>query len=561
MATHTYTINASKCAIIKAASPGTHAALTETVKLDADSKTAVLCEFDLSSVPAGELIQGVSLDAYLASITNSDGGASSGAVSYHTYDEPFDPDTVVWNDTGFSAVYGIGFRYSSWNGKSYNSSNIESYLNIVLPSWKNVIRYVLWNDNNSASYSQPTINTSAAESNKLCITVTTRDSIPTATDLKPSQAFMDASKVQRVSWTYNNASGGVQKSFQIQKSSDNSTWSDVATVTSADAFYNLPENTFTAGNWYWRVKVTSQWDIAGDWSASALVVAQADPVAPYITSVSDSPRPVVAWQSDGQQAYQLQAGDYTSGTVYGTAKTHTIPVYLPDGLTTIKLRVQNAFGLWSPWAEVDTTITHTGIVAVVLSATHVNSEVYLSWTGAHDVYYIYRDNELIAKTTEKEYIDRLTIGEHTYKARGAVGDAYDISDAVAVTSVCKTAMMAEIGAYDWVYLYSRRGVRPSTSAAISQQVVYQHYDGRALPVADIAEYVDEAYTLCYAFLTIEEADKARALLGKTVIFKTPRGERIIGVLESMPYERDRWSTDFTFTIRAIDYQPEVTYDV
>lgn len=259
--------------------------------------------------------------------------------------------------------------------------------------------------------------------------------------------------------------------------------------------------------------------------------------------------------------YQIQAGDYDSGEIYGTVKAYKVPEYLPDGTATVRVRVKNSFGLWSTWAEADIVIAHTSVADIELRATHENSEIYLDWTGIHDVYYIYRDGVLIGKTTDRQYVDRLTLGEHAYTVRGAVGNAYDLSDTVTATAVCKNAMMADVDNIAWVYCRCRRNTKPSTSASISQQVTYQHYAGRALPVADVAEYVDEAYTFDYSFLSTTEAAKARELLGKVVVFKTPRGECIIGVLESTPYERDRWSTDFTFTVRAVDYQPGVTYDV
>lgn len=549
----TYTIDATKSAIIKLNTPDTHVTLTSTVKLDISAMNALLCEFDISSVPSGQLIKSVKAKVYLDSITNSSGGSSKGYISYKIGATDFNASTVTWN-----SAYPWNQPYNRMYDTYYDSTKTGSYLSLGTTSFNTKMYFVLWNYYDSTNFSQPTINTTAAESNKPQIVVTTEDSVPTATDLHPINTYADGAKVTRLSWTYSNEAGGAQKSFQIQKSQDNTTWSDVATVTSADAFYDLPEDTFSAGDWYWRVKVTSYWDIVSEWSAGAKLVVVSMPNAPYITSATTAPRPVVAWQAVGQQAYQITAGTYDSGTMYGTDKTYTIPIYLPDGATAIKVRIQNSFGLWSPWAEVSVTVTHSGVATVTLSAAQSNAEVSLSWTGNHSIYYIYRDDALIAKTTAKSYTDRLANGAHSYTVRGATGDDYDLSAAVQVTAVCTTAMMADIDNISWVYLRGRRAAKPSLAASVSQQVIYQHYSGRTLPVADISEHVDEAYTFEYSVLTVAEANAVRALLGKVVIFKTPR-DCIIGVLESMPYERDRWSTDFTFTIRAIDYREAVEY--
>jgi hypothetical protein len=547
----TRTLNATKCAVIREATPSTHVTLASTFLLESDYGSALLCEFDLSTIPDGELIQSVKLDVYIASITNGGNGSTSGYVSCHEYGADFNAETITWNTSGFSR-----YSYPSWQGIPY--SGASAYIHGSIDERSTKLRFILWNYTNPSANATPTINTSTSSSNKLTLTVTTSDSVPTAQNLTPNQTFIDGAASQQLSWTYSNEAGGAQKSFQIQKSQDNSTWADVATVTSANTYYDLPADTFSAGHWYWRVKVTSEWDIASEWSASAHIVVQADPAAPYITSGGTGPRPTVVWQAVDQQAYQITAGTYDSGTVFGTVKTHKVPIYLPDGAATVKVRIQNSFGLWSPWSEVGLTVTHSGVATVTLSATQSNSEISLSWTGAHGIYYIYRDDDLIASTTAKSYVDRLTNGAHSYTVRGATDDAYDLSAAVPVTAVCTTAMMADIDNISWVYLRGRRGAKPSVSASISQQIVYQHYSGRALPVADISEHVDEAYTFEYSFLTVAEANAARALLGKVVIFKTPR-DCIIGVLESTPYNRDRWSTDFTFTIRAVDYLSGVTY--
>lgn len=394
-------------------------------------------------------------------------------------------------------------------------------------------------------------------------TLTTIDSASSCSLISPVSAFVDGDAPSRFTWMHEIPTGSAQTAYDLQYSTDNGEhWTSFAAgVASAEQHADILAGTLPAGTLLWRARTYNTDNVAGDWSAVATIVVQAAPAAPSIMSASASPRPVIAWQAVGQQAYRVRAGEYDTGAVYGTAKTYKIPIYLPDGPMTIQVAVQNAFGLWSPWASVDITIAHTGVVAVQAVAAHDNSEITLTWTGAHEIYYIYRDGHLIAKTTERQYVDRLALGTHSYAVRGASGDAYDLSEAVTASAVCKTAMMADIDDIDWVYLRSRRGAKPATSASISQQVAYQHYAGRALPVADVAEYIDEAYSFDYSFLSTAEAAKARALLGKVVVLKTPRDECIIGVLESTPYERDRWSTDFAFTIRAVDRREAVTYDV
>ncbi|MFR7742812.1 MAG: hypothetical protein ACLU3I_05640 [Acutalibacteraceae bacterium] len=59
----------------------------------------------------------------------------------------------------------------------------------------------------------------------------------------------------------------------------------------------------------------------------------------------------ITWQTSEQEAYQLTlSSGYASGTVYGTEKAWRSPVYLADGSYTVRVRVQNKYGMWSEWS-------------------------------------------------------------------------------------------------------------------------------------------------------------------------------------------------------------------
>ncbi len=560
MATHTITVYPSKCAIISSSTPNAVIPVTANVTLGPNNENALIVQFDVKSALNGKIPK-----KYVPCVrlTGLDGTIGAADVSYqypagrYNLSGEFDlTDDATWNNVPWP-LRPIG--YDSWKGMSVDASKINT--NIELSEFSPAPAsgtFIFWNDEYLIDKDKPIITTGAAV-NKPYLVITADDSVPAATELTPTNIYFEGNRTQRLAWKYANDTGGNQKAFAIQKSTDGTTWIDVASMQSPNQYYDAPAGTFAAGTAYWRVKVTSQWDIQSEWSEAALVMVISAPATPAITAVDATPRPTVSWQSTGQQAYQVRIGSHDSGIVYGTDKSYKSPVYLPDGETPVMVRIMNQYRMWSGWAEMIATIAHAGVAAIDLRATHDSSEVYLDWTGAHDIYYVYRDGELIARTKDKAYVDHMAIGAHDYGVRGATGDAYDLSRDVAVTACCKTAMIAEVGVYDWIHLKCKRQGKPSTSASITQQVTYQHYAGRELPVADITEYSDEAYTFAYSVL--HDTGALRALLGKTVVIKTPRGECVIGVLESMPYERDRWSTDYTLTIRAVDYKPGVTYDV
>ena len=168
----------------------------------------------------------------------------------------------------------------------------------------------------------------------------------------------------------------------------------------------------------------------------------------------------------------------------------------------------------------------------------------------------------IGKTDKLQFVDYYSIGTHKYEVRGVIGDNYDMSSAAEITLECKMAMIADTETCVWHVLRHKRGVEPIVSVSTTHDVVYQHYAGRRLPMAEIAYYEDERYSFEYAFLDRTGAIAIRnALLGHVVVLKTPHGECYIGILESMSYSTDSIATDVQFTMHAVDWKEIITYDV
>lgn len=397
-------------------------------------------------------------------------------------------------------------------------------------------------------------------------TLTTIDSTSSCAPVSPVSTFIDGSTVNRFTWEHTIETGTAQSAYDLQYSIDNgATWTDIASaVASENQYCDVPADTLPAGTLLWRVRTYNADGAAGTWSDSATIVVQAAPAAPLITSVTATPRPEIAWQSSGQQAYQVTAGDYNSGAVFGTIKTHKIPMFLPDGSTSIRVRIQNEFGLWSAWAAVDIIVANAGSGAIALSAmVDANTDVHLTWQaiGEGMWYYIYRDGALIGRTGETTFTDHLAIGLCSYTVRAVAGDDYILSAPVAVDVACDTAVVADVDTFDWRKLLYLRDAEPVIKASATRQVTYQHYSGRRFPLAEIAEYEDETYSFEYSFLDRAEAMAVRGLLGKIVAVKTPHGECYVGVLEAMPYGTDWAATDVAFTVRAVDYKDVIEYEI
>lgn len=395
-------------------------------------------------------------------------------------------------------------------------------------------------------------------------TVTTLDKASTCTARKPINIYVDGSIENEFRWEHTNSTGTEQTAYDLQYSADSgTTWVNIAqSIASTVEKCNVAANTLPSGMLKWRVRTYNADGIAGEWCSPVEIIVIAAPKAPAIATATETPRPEITWSADEQQGYQVQTIGYDSGIVYGTIKKHKIPNYLPDGITEIRVRVQNEYGMWSEWARVSVTVSNAQIGKIDLTTQTENAEAILKWTGKHTLYYIYRDGILIGKTVGMEFIDHYSIGTHKYTVRGVVGDNYDMSNAAEITLECKIAMIADVETCAWHVLRHKRGAEPIVSVSTTHDVAYQHYAGRRLPMAEIADYEDESYSFEYAFLDRAEAIAIRnALLGHVVVLKTPHGECYIGILESMSHSTDSIATDVQFTMRAVDWKEEITYDV
>jgi len=201
-------------------------------------------------------------------------------------------------------------------------------------------------------------------------------------------------------------------------SHDGSSWGDPVYIAGNTNRYTQQASTFPSGTNFWRARSYNEDASPGDWSDSKQFIVVAAPEAPYY-EVTNTPRPTISWVSDEQQAFQVQMGDYDSGLVFGTAQSFKCPVYLPNGSTTVRVRVMNQYNLWSDWSGTQITIANTPGTAPVLTVT-AGADAQLTWTdvGASR-YLIYRDGALIGETDGLSFTDRYANGQASYFVRAA----------------------------------------------------------------------------------------------------------------------------------------------
>lgn len=399
------------------------------------------------------------------------------------------------------------------------------------------------------------------------MTLSVEDVPPTAWAISPKDVVVDGSKDQIFIWGHASSTGTAQSKTDLQKSTDGSTWTALTTVTGAARQWTCPAGTLTSSIKYWRVRTYNADGIAGEWSDAAQIVVIAAPTAPSIQIKSTGPRPSISWQTSEQEAYQVELdGKLSGGTHYGTDKTWTSPAYLADGSHTVRVRVQNQYGMWSDWGAAALPVTNTPGASITLTV-QASSVADLSWqtTGSYDFYLVYRNRKPIAKLTQTQYTDELSSGNVTYQVRGCFDGSsnYGLSSAVTVTiTTGQYVTLYGIASGKKVTLKHCGLKNQPVQNAINRDIQYIFMYGSTYPHAERSEFVTKKVGGTAVFLPDEDKAGFDALIGELVCLKTQSGEMVIGYLNETS-DTSRVNPDksvINFSIQQIDYAEVIDID-
>lgn len=396
--------------------------------------------------------------------------------------------------------------------------------------------------------------------------ITTTDVTPSCKPVSPSGIVIDATIATRFSWQHIISTGTPQRKADLQWSADGTTWNTLATVTGENQYYDVPANTFTSGTKYWRVRTYNTDGTPSEWSEKAEFIAINAPSAPSIVIQSTGPRPRITWQTSEQEAYQLTlSSGYASGTVYGTEKAWRSPVYLADGSYTVRVRVQNKYGMWSEWSAAALPVSHTEGEAITLSVDAAH-EAALTWqtAGSYDFYLIERDGVAIARTVQKQYIDHTSIGSVTYRVRGCYADSdnYNVSNSDTAGILPETNMICDLETGVWLEMRLSETQLRTNRTSFSAGVSTVHLAGLAYPVEERSEQRDRALSVACAWPHAQRAAALalEALVGRLVCLKDRYGNMAIGSLPSLESNCDEFMRRYSFTISHTNREEAITLD-
>ena len=395
------------------------------------------------------------------------------------------------------------------------------------------------------------------------LTITLQDEKSTAVPISPVNDIVDKNADAVFRWAHVITTGTPQTKAELQISDNGTVWTALATVTGADTYYTAAAGSIETGTHFWRVRTYNGDGVASDWSSAAEFICVGTPDAPVILVQSATPRPSVSWQTTEQQAYQVEIdGVYASGTRFGTGKTWKAPFYLADGSYTVRVRVQNEYGFWSPWGTAALPVVNVPGGAITLTA-EGGIETALSWTpGSFDYYLVYRDGVAIAKVTEPSYTDAASIGGVRYQVRGCYdnSDNYSLSEAVEVTVGTDKVRLYDMERGEWLHFLYDSSAHRSTGLSLSQDIQYVQLSGHTYPVAERSEFKSRALRITCVCADDAERQSLRALLGHLTCCKTPEGNMTIGYPASITENSDDFFSTYSFTIEQIDRKEEINID-
>ena len=363
-----------------------------------------------------------------------------------------------------------------------------------------------------------------------------------------------------LAWEHVISTGTAPTKSELQRSTDGTSWTTLATITGSALTRTISAGTFAAGALYWRVRTYNSDSVAGDWADPAVCTVISAPEAPSVSS-TQTPRPTITWQAAGQQAVEISIDGVVKGPIYGTGKTYIWPDYVADGAHTVGVRVQNAYGLWGSWGYAPLTVANTPGDPITL-VVDGGSSAYLEWTDVTaDRYVIYRDGVPIANIRGTSYEDAYALGVVEYQIRATWGasDDYTLSNRASATVAVDCIQIAAMGRGSWVPLRLNTDQSAALSIYHARTATLRHYVGQTYPSVEYTDQYDRQLSFSAAFRRDDAAGQRamEALAGQTVCVKTPEGDRVIGTLRAIRTERTPMWTEYSCTVEQIEWDEEV----
>lgn len=183
------------------------------------------------------------------------------------------------------------------------------------------------------------------------------------------------------------------------------------------------------------------------------------------------------------------------------------------------------------------------------------------WRPDTGHFMIYRDGVLIGTTYENEFYDYAAIGTHTYRViqvitMGWYVEGTPLPDYETITVKVDAPTIITLDAPKILPLTLSEDARRSQDIQRAREVAYTQYEGAVFPEAEIGEHESLSVSgdCAWTWDQKADADAFEALLGTPVIYKTPGGEMVVGVLDGFTQRDAHFYRTARFTIQQMDWR-------
>lgn len=301
-------------------------------------------------------------------------------------------------------------------------------------------------------------------------------------------------------------------------------------------------------------------------------IVQGKPPTPTITSSSTftTSRPTITWDTQDQQSYILEllkGSEIIHSTDWnnGLYVSHKINDYLANGSYTVRVKVMNQYSLESEWGTKQITINATENTVIKLSSISVQNTVELRWDNPNNKFtkfYIIRNNEVIAKTTNTYYTDYTPHKDCIYVIRGInASDVYKDSNRSYEYVEINRSVLATVDKLDDQLNCAFFTSSDRFNANLGLECTLIEVSGRPYPIAVFGEHQSKNISL--NLLQCDSLDKLIEMFHRREVFcYRDHSEKVFFVIPSLPYNRNSILSDHEGTISAmvVDYKERVDYE-
>ena len=482
------------------------------------------------------------------------------------YYNPRDPATFRWDyvkesqdvycaqeswDQSSATFYWKASGDSSYTGEALTGAKSITIQANTFPADDTISWYVSGTDEEGTTTQTPvyTFSTSAGAAS--------------ATPVSPIDSIEDGSAPILLRWTLSSTDGLEPSRVEGQWRHDSEDpWTALFELSPAEESYEVPANTFLAGQTAWRVRAYNIDGVAGEWTEASFINVAA-PVPVSGLAATNVPRTTVTWQSAGQEAYEIRIDGKIVRKAFGDAvRIWQVTEPLADGTHEISVRVQGVYGLWSQPASVTVAIENVPETTISLAADFgidANLSATIGQGATADRFQWYRDGVRIGETSAPAFSDRFVLGNHNYYVEiwHASGN-YSRSETVNGTMSVSGKKIARFSGGAWLDITLTDSSADAQTFNHSRTVTIQHVTGSNYPRLERSIFRDLSGSYSCAFPTQQKAEALVALDGEVVIVKSNRGKVVIGCLQQLQERQTLFYAAFSFTVQQIEWEDFVT---